>query len=87
MKSVLPFHRKLVEMSGNRLFLKAWESMAWGVRSRIMAKQIGFVGGLNELRIEVIAALRRGDREQAAELLGHITGRLLNRLDDISPRT
>lgn len=82
MKDVLRFHRKLVEMSGNRLFLKAWESMAWGVRSRIMAKQIGFVGGLNELRANVVAALQKSDREAAAEFLSSITNRLLESLDE-----
>src|SRR5207253_2779952 len=29
MSAVLAFHRKLVEMSRNALFLRAWESMAW----------------------------------------------------------
>ena len=82
MKDVLRFHRKLVEMSGNRLFLKAWESMAWGVRSRIMAKQIGHVCGLNELRAKVVAALQDSDREAAAEYLSNITARLLESLDE-----
>lgn len=82
MKDVLRFHRRLVELSGNRLFLKAWESMAWGVRSRIMSRQIGFVSGLIELRVGVIAALRRDDREQAAAFLGRITDRLLESLDE-----
>lgn len=82
MRDVLRFHRRLVELSGNRLFLKAWESMAWGVRSRIMAKQIGYVSGLNDLRAGVVKALRSGDREQAAEFLGRITSRLLESLDE-----
>ncbi|MES2489946.1 MAG: GntR family transcriptional regulator [Pseudomonadota bacterium] len=82
MDDVLRFHRKLVEMSGNRLFLKAWESMAWGVRSRIMAKKIGFVTGLNELRAGVVDSLRRGQREQAAAFLGQITDRLLESLNE-----
>lgn len=82
MNDVLRFHRKLVEMSGNRLFLKAWESMAWGVRSRIMAKQIGVVSGLNELRADVISALRNGQRELAAQCLNQITDRLLQGLDE-----
>ena len=82
MKDVLRFHRKLVEMSGNRLFLKAWESMAWGVRSRIMAKQIGYVCGLNELRASIVEALRKSDREAAAELVTRITTRLLESLDE-----
>ena len=86
MKDVLRFHRKLVEISGNRLFLKAWESMAWGVRSRIMAKQIGFVGGLNELRAGVVEALRKDEREQAARLLNNITDRLLDSLDQLHPQ-
>lgn len=85
MKDVLRFHRKLVEMSGNRLFLKAWESMAWGVRSRIMAKQIGFVSGLNELRADVVSALQKSDREAAAASLSSITTRLLESLDESHP--
>lgn len=82
MKDVLRFHRRLVELSGNRLFLKAWESMAWGVRSRIMAKQIGYVPGLNDLRAGIVKALHQGDREHAAALLGRITDRLLESLDE-----
>lgn len=85
MKDVLRFHRKLVEMSGNRLFLKAWESMAWGVRSRIMAKQIGFICGLNELRANVVTALQESDREAAAGFLSSITDRLLESLDESHP--
>lgn len=85
MKDVLRFHRKLVEMSGNRLFLKAWESMAWGVRSRIMAKQIGFICGLNELRASVVTALQESDREAAAGFLSSITDRLLESLDESHP--
>lgn len=85
MKDVLRFHRKLVEMSGNRLFLKAWESMAWGVRSRIMAKQIGFINGLNELRAGVVTALQESDREAAAKCLSAITTRLLASLNESHP--
>lgn len=85
MKDVLRFHRKLVEMSGNRLFLKAWESMAWGVRSRIMAKQIGFVSGLNEFRASVVEALRNDEREKAADILARLTNRLLESLNESHP--
>lgn len=86
MRCVLRFHRKVVAMSGNRLFFKAWDSLAWGVRSRIMAKQIGYVPGFIELRADLVEAMKQGDRERAARLLRRITERLLERLHEISHR-
>lgn len=83
MQAVLRFHRQVVAMSGNRVFLRSWDSLAWGVRSRIMAKQIGFVPGFVELRAEISAAMRDGERERAARLLRQITDRLLQHLSDI----
>ena len=85
MQAVLRFHRRVVAMSGNRLFLKAWESLAWGVRSRIMVKQIGYVAGFVELRSDIVEAMKQGDRERAARLLRRITERLLERLQEINP--
>lgn len=85
MQAVLRFHRHVVALSGNRLFLKAWESLAWGVRARIMAKQIGYVPGFVEMRSDIVEAMQQGDRERAARLLRRITERLLERLNEIHP--
>ena len=41
----LAFHRILVAASGNRMFLRTWESFHWDVRARIMLRRIVSSGG------------------------------------------
>jgi DNA-binding GntR family transcriptional regulator len=41
----LNFHRVLVEASGNRMFLRTWESFHWDVRARIVLRRIVEAGG------------------------------------------
>jgi len=91
MAAVLRFHRKLVEMSRNALFVRAWESMAWDVRVRVAIKRIGLssVSVRQEYiqrRRKLVKALRDGDGEAAAELLVEITGKLLQRLAGMQKR-
>ncbi|MGH8461219.1 MAG: GntR family transcriptional regulator [Stenotrophobium sp.] len=81
MESVLRFHRKIVEMSANRLFLEVWESMAWNVRARVMARRIGLLCTHTQTRERIAQALADGDGDHAARLLGEITANLLRRLD------
>ncbi|HWY26040.1 MAG TPA: hypothetical protein VNX47_14035, partial [Nevskia sp.] len=59
----------IVEMSGNRLFLRAWEQMAWDIRARIAVQRIGLVGLFSDERRRVIDALRTGDGAAAGLLL------------------
>jgi DNA-binding GntR family transcriptional regulator len=77
MDSAVNFHRHIVQMSGNRLFLRAWEHMAWDIRARIAVQRIGLVGLFTEERKQVIAALREGDGERAGRLLRGILEELL----------
>ncbi|MGH8504368.1 MAG: GntR family transcriptional regulator [Stenotrophobium sp.] len=86
MESVLRFHRKIVEMSGNRLFLETWQSMAWGIRARIMAKRIGLICTYTQTRETITKALSAGEGELAATLLAEITHNLLQRLDQVIAR-
>jgi DNA-binding GntR family transcriptional regulator len=37
--NALPFHRRLVESSGNRTFLSVWDSLLWDIRGRIALRQ------------------------------------------------
>jgi DNA-binding GntR family transcriptional regulator len=69
MASAVRFHRDIVEMSGNRLFLRAWEQMAWDIRARIAVQRIGLVGLFSDERRRVIDALRTGDGAAAGLLL------------------
>ncbi|MBL6749486.1 MAG: GntR family transcriptional regulator [Nevskia sp.] len=79
--SVVRFHRGIVEMSGNRVFLRAWELMAWDVRARIAMQRIGLIGLYTDQRAQVLAALRAGDGPRAGSLLRRISEQLLARLD------
>jgi DNA-binding GntR family transcriptional regulator len=81
MESALNFHRHIVEMSGNRIYLRAWERMAWDVRARIAVQRIGLVGIFADERKAVIAALRQGDGARAGHLLRGIIEELMARLD------
>jgi DNA-binding GntR family transcriptional regulator len=77
------FHRHIVQMSGNELFLRAWEHMAWDIRARIAVQRIGLVGLFAKERKAVIAALRAGDGDKAGRGLRQIIEQLLARLAQI----
>ncbi len=83
MDSAVNFHRHIVQMSGNELFLRAWEHMAWDIRARIAVQRIGLIGVFAKERKAVIAALRAGDGEAAGRGLRDIIGQLLVRLAQI----
>jgi DNA-binding GntR family transcriptional regulator len=84
--SVVRFHRGIVAMSGNRVFLRAWELMAWDVRARIAMQRIGLIGLYTEQRAQVLAALRAGDGPHAGMLLRQISEQLLARLNTVGPQ-
>jgi len=83
MDSAVNFHRHIVQMSRNKLYLRAWEHMAWDILARIAVQRIGLVGLFGEERKQIIAALRAGDGEHAGRLLRQILGELLARLAQI----
>lgn len=69
---VLQLHRRIVQMSGNSLFLHAWERMAWDIRARIAAQRMGPLGKYDKEHAEIISALRAGDGERAAVTLREV---------------
>jgi len=83
MDSAVNFHRHIVQMSRNRLYLRAWEHMAWDIRARIAVQRIGLISSYTEERKQIVAALRDGDGEKAGQLLRYILGELLLRLAKI----
>jgi DNA-binding GntR family transcriptional regulator len=83
MDSAVNFHRHIVQMSGNELFLRAWEHMAWDIRARIAVQRIGLIGVFARERKAVIAALRAGDGERAGNGLRAIIGQLLAKLEEM----
>ena len=81
LSAVVDFHRRIVQMSGNSLFLRAWEHMAWDIRARFAARRIRGIGLYDPTRARIVAALRKGDREQAARLVREIIEGLLAHID------
>lgn len=61
----LNFHRELVAASGNRMFLRTWESFHWDVRARIVLGRMVQTGGmfdpLLEMHRELLERLRAND--------------------------
>ena len=80
MESAVNFHRHIVQLSGNRLYLRAWENMAWDIRVRIAVQRIGLISIFDEDRKKVIAALRSGDGKHAGQLLRGMLEEMLGRL-------
>jgi len=70
-EAALIFHRRIVEMSGNRQFLKTFDSMLWEVRSRV-----AIYHALDDLpkhavdHAQALALLKSGDGQGAGALLG-----------------
>ena len=84
--SAMRFHRRLVAMSGNRLFVRAWESMAWDIRVRVAVKSIGLIGLFHGQRRAIVRSLRAGNRRGATRALHEIATRLGQRLREIGER-
>lgn len=65
----LSFHRGLVEMGGNGIFLKLWDSMHWDVRGRVALRRLAANGeGLAPvvaMHARLMQALRAGDARRA----------------------
>lgn len=80
MEAAINFHRHVVQMSGNRLFMRAWEQMAWDVRVRIVVQRVGMILVFDKEREAIIAALGKGDGERAGRLLRAMLEKMLARI-------
>lgn len=66
----LSFHRTIVEISGNRAFLRAWDGLHWQVRSRVAIRQVGTaLPSYIAAHREVVDALRAADGRRAGKAL------------------
>jgi len=72
----LNFHRSLVEMGGNGIFLKLWDSLHWDVRGRIALRRLAAVGAglapVVAMHASLMQALHEGDTGLAVEELTSI---------------
>jgi len=85
--AAMRFHRQLVAISGNRLFLRAWESMAWDIRVRVAVKTLGLAGRYSThsaQRRRIVRALRANDHKAAAQALRAIAAVVTRRLREPS---
>jgi len=68
--ATLAFHRQVMVMSGNRQFLKVWDSLLWPVRSRVATQRSRTNTATLAENCGVIAdALRADDGPRAGQLL------------------
>ena len=69
----LRFHRGLVEVGGNGIFLKLWDSLHWDVRGRIALRRLAARGAglapLVAMHINLMDSLRASSRSAAIEQL------------------
>jgi len=76
----LSFHRRLVESSGNRTFLRLWDSLLWDIRGRIALRRLVETGRslkpLVALHRAVLARLRAQDVPGSAERVREILERV-----------
>jgi len=84
-REAIRFHRRIVEQSGNRLFLHTWDTLHLEVRARIAALHVG--GELlsyAQAHEVVLQALTEGDGERAGRLLRELLTRLLAAIADMA---
>lgn len=78
--AALRFHRRLIEASGNRVFVTVWDSLHFDVRGRIALRRLAEKGqGLVpvlDLHRELVETARAGDVPRATELVRAIFARV-----------
>lgn len=82
----LAYHRRLIEMSGNRTFLTIWDLLHWNVRGRVVLRRIARADGQGlkpflNLHRALNARIRAGDVAGASEKVRAI----LQRVNDALP--
>ena len=81
----LAYHRRLIEVSGNRTFLTIWDLLHWNVRGRVVMRRIASDDGeglrpLLDLHRGLTARIKAGDVSGAAEKVRAILQRVTDAL-------
>jgi DNA-binding GntR family transcriptional regulator len=80
-EAVVRFHRKIVEASGNRAFLNAWDALHWEVRTRIAVQRVWRAGVDTQSFVKahdaILKSLRTGNGRRAGRLIRELIYRLL----------
>jgi len=66
----LPFHRKIVELSGNAVLLRSWEALGFELRTRMfLSRNKAHILDSAQAHFAILAALENGDGTTAGRLL------------------
>jgi DNA-binding GntR family transcriptional regulator len=81
----LAYHRRLIEVSGNRTFLTIWDLLHWNVRGRVVLRRIARADGQGlkpflDLHRGLSARIKAGDVPGAAEKIRAILQRVTDAL-------
>ncbi len=81
----LAYHRRLIEVSGNRTFLTVWDLLHWNVRGRVVLRRIARADGQGlkpflDLHRGLNARIKAGDVPGAAEKIRAILQRVTDAL-------
>jgi DNA-binding GntR family transcriptional regulator len=83
--AAIALHRRIVEASGNRTFLNAWDSLHWEVRTRIAVRRVRAAGfdptAFVDAHEKIIDALEAADGRRAGRLLRQLIAQLLAVID------
>ena len=78
-REVVHFHRKVVESSGNRVFLQAWDALQLGVRVQIATLRVNSeLPHYAQAHDAILQALRDGDGAGAGRMLRQLIERVLS---------
>jgi DNA-binding GntR family transcriptional regulator len=76
----LALHRRLIEASGNSVFVTVWDSLHFEVRGRLVLRLMGARSGsyepLVQLHVDLVHRLREGDAAAAAATLRQLFARV-----------
>ena len=82
--AAIAFHRKIVEASGNRAFLAAWDALHWEVRTRIAIIRVQKAGldvqSYADKHVAILEAIRAADAVRAAQLIRDLFTSILDAL-------
>ncbi|HZF25708.1 MAG TPA: GntR family transcriptional regulator [Steroidobacteraceae bacterium] len=75
----LRLHRRLIEASGNRVFVTVWDSLHFDVRGRIALRRMAARGGhalLVQMHVQLIEKIRAADVAAAKDILRTLFARV-----------
>jgi len=87
--AAIAFHRLLVEASGNRTVLAAWDNLHWQVRSRVAMQRLTQLGVPMEAYVSahrnILDQLKAGDGKAAGQMIRTLMESLIEHIAPLEP--